>query len=132
MAGLDVRRVGQHEFAGHNDRGATVRIGRAGAEGAFSPGELLQLAVAACGAVTAENLITRRVGDTAFTVRAGARRREGAHEYDALHVGFDIDVSGLDEAGRAQLESVVRGAIASLCTVSRTVEAGVPVKLAIN
>jgi uncharacterized OsmC-like protein len=130
MASLEVRRVGQHEFTGHNDRGAEVKVGRSGAPGSFSPGELLQLAVAACSAVTAENLITRRVGeDSRFRVAAGAEQQPGGHEYDALRVAFDVDLSGLDEPVRAQLESTIRHALDQLCTVTRTVEAGTPVKV---
>jgi uncharacterized OsmC-like protein len=130
MAELEVRRVGNHEFTGHNDRGAEVTLGRAGAEGSFTPAELLQIAVAGCSAVTAEELIARRVGaDSAFTVGVDADRRPGSHELDAIHVGFDIDVSGLDDTGRAQLETVVRNALDQLCTVSRTVKHGAPVSV---
>lgn len=128
MSGLDVQRTGEHDFVGRNDRGARVRIGRVGAEGAFTPGELLQIALAGCSAVTAEELITRRVGeDSEFTVHADADRRHGAHEYDALRVSFDIDLSTVDDATRARLESTIRHALEQLCTVSRTVEKGTPV-----
>lgn len=92
--GLEVQRVGKHTFVGRNERGAEVSIGHKGAEGAFSPAELLQVAVAGCSAVTAENLITRRVGeDSKFRVEASADRREGASELDAVHVKFDVDLS---------------------------------------
>lgn len=128
MAGLEVRRTGKHEFTGHNDRGAEVHIGRSGAENSFSPGELLQLAVAACSAVTAEELITRRV-DANFTVKADADQVPGNHQYDALHVDFDIDLTGLDEVTRARLETAIRRALDLQCTVSRTIKAAAPVKV---
>ncbi|MEV6874364.1 OsmC family protein [Amycolatopsis sp. NPDC051128] len=126
--GLEVRRDGQHAFVGRNDRGAEVRLGRAGAEGAFSPAELLQIAAAGCGAVTAEELITRRVGEDAkFCVTVSADRREGASELDAVHVAFDVDVSTLAADHRAALAAAVDRAIERLCTVSRTLKKGVPV-----
>ena len=128
MAGLEVRRTGNHEFTGRNDRGAEVHIGRSGAENAFSPGELLQLAVAACSAVTAEELITRRVDDD-FTVWADAEKTPGAHQYDALLATFDIDLTGLDELTRARLETAIRRALDLQCTVSRTIKAAAPVKV---
>lgn len=131
MTGLGVRRTGEHTFVGENDRGARVEIGIDGAEGSFTAGELLQLATAACGAVTVESIMTRRLGaDTDFGVTASRERKEGAHEFDVIHVGFDVDVSGLDETERARLESIVRHALQEYCTVSRTIEKGTPVKVA--
>ncbi|TNC19227.1 OsmC family protein [Amycolatopsis alkalitolerans] len=126
--GLEVQRTGEHEFVGRNDRGAEVRIGRKGAEGVFAPAELLQIAAAGCSAVTAENLITRRVGeDSKFRVDVAADRREGASELDAVHVKFDVDVSSLAEDDRAALAVAVDRAIDRLCTVSRTLKKGIPV-----
>ncbi|MDQ7804982.1 OsmC family protein [Amycolatopsis sp. A133] len=125
---LEVQRDGQHAFVGRNDRGAEVRIGRKGAEGAFSPAELLQLAVAGCSAVTAEELITRRIGEDAkFRVGVTADRREGASELDAVHVAFDVDVSTLTADQRDALAGAVDRAIDRLCTVSRTLKKGIPV-----
>ncbi|MFJ9780486.1 OsmC family protein [Amycolatopsis sp. NPDC101161] len=126
--GLEVQRDGQHAFTGRNDRGAEVRLGRAGAEGAFSPAELLQIAAAGCSAVTAEELITRRVGEDAkFRVTVSADRREGASELDAVHVAFDVDVSTLAADQREALAGAVDRAIERLCTVSRTLKKGIPV-----
>jgi uncharacterized OsmC-like protein len=126
--GLEVQRDGQHAFIGRNDRGAEVRLGRTGGEGAFSPAELLQIAAAGCSAVTAEELITRRVGEDAkFRVAVTADRREGASELDAVHVAFDVDVSTLAEDQRAALAGAVDRAIERLCTVSRTLKKGIPV-----
>ncbi|MEA5358155.1 OsmC family protein [Amycolatopsis sp., V23-08] len=126
--GLEVQRDGRHSFVGRNDRGAEVRLGRTGAEGAFSPAELLQIAAAGCSAVTAEELITRRVGEDAkFRVTVTADRREGASELDAVHVAFDVDVSTLAEDQREALAGAVDRAIERLCTVSRTLKKGIPV-----
>lgn len=125
---LEVQREGEHRFVGRNERGAEVRIGRKGAEGAFSPSELLQIASAGCSAVTAEQLITRRIGEDAkFRVAVSADQREGASELDAVHVAFDVDVSALSAADRAALATAVDRAIERLCTVSRTLKKGVPV-----
>ncbi|GAA5154696.1 MULTISPECIES: OsmC family protein [Amycolatopsis] len=126
--GLEVQRQGEHEFVGRNERGAEVRIGRKGAEGAFSPAELLQIAAAGCSAVTAEELITRRVGeDSKFRVEVSADRREGASELDAVHVKFDVDLANLAQSDREALAVAVDRAIERLCTVSRTLKKGIPV-----
>ncbi|GAB3564627.1 OsmC family protein [Amycolatopsis endophytica] len=124
--GLDVRREAEHEFVGRNERGASVRIGRKGAPDAFSPAELLQIAAAGCAAVTAEELITRRT-DAPLRVTVDADRREGAWELDAVHLLFDVDLSGLDDEERAKLVTAVDRAIERLCTVSRTLKKGIPV-----
>ncbi|KDN23098.1 OsmC family protein [Amycolatopsis rifamycinica] len=125
---LEVERTGEHAFVGRNERGAQVWLGRKGAEGAFSPAELLQIAVAGCNAVTAEELITRRIGEDAkFRVTVDADRREGASELDAVHVAFDVDVSTLAADQREALAGAVDRAIERLCTVSRTLKKGIPV-----
>jgi uncharacterized OsmC-like protein len=125
---LEVQRQGEHEFIGRNERGAEVRIGRKGQQGAFSPAELLQIATAGCSAVTAEELITRRVGkDSKFRVEVTADRREGASELDAVYVRFDVDLDGLDSAHREALAAAVDRSIEKLCTVSRTLKKGIPV-----
>ncbi|MCR6481868.1 OsmC family protein [Amycolatopsis sp. OK19-0408] len=126
--GLEVEREGEHTFVGRNDRGAEVRLGRKDAEGAFSPAELLQIAAAGCSAVTAEQLITRRIGEDAkFRVTVTADRREDASELDAMHVAFDVDVSTLAADQREALAGAVDRAIERLCTVSRTLKKGIPV-----
>jgi uncharacterized OsmC-like protein len=105
-----------------------VRIGHKDSEGAFSPAELLQIAAGGCSAVTAEHLITRRIGDAAkFTSSVTADRREGASELDAVHVAFDVDVSSLDADQREALATAVDRAIGRLCTVSWTLKTGIPV-----
>ncbi|EOD63310.1 OsmC family protein [Amycolatopsis vancoresmycina] len=125
---LEVERTGEHAFVGRNERGAEVRLGRKGAEGAFSPAELLQIAAAGCSAVTAEELIVRRIGEDAkFRVNVTADRREGAAELDAVHVAFDVDVSTLAADQREALAGAVDRAIERLCTVSRTLKKGIPV-----
>ncbi|MFE0024298.1 OsmC family protein [Amycolatopsis sp. NPDC059021] len=125
---LEVQREGKHVFVGRNERGADVRLGRKGQEGVFSPAELLQIAAAGCAAVTAEELITRRVGeDSKFRVGVTADRREDAWELDAVHVAFDVDVAALDADQREALAGAVDRAIERLCTVSRTLKKGIPV-----
>ncbi|MFD9896345.1 OsmC family protein [Amycolatopsis sp. NPDC059027] len=125
---LEVQREGKHVFVGRNERGADVKVGRKGQEGVFSPAELLQIAAAGCAAVTAEELITRRVGeDSKFRVGVTADRREDAWELDAVHVAFDVDVSALDADQREALAGAVDRAIERLCTVSRTLKKGIPV-----
>ncbi|MDQ2587385.1 OsmC family protein [Saccharothrix yanglingensis] len=128
MSNVEVRRTGRHEFTATNDRGASVRVGRKGAEGAFTPVELLLAAAAGCAAVTVETLVTRRV-DGDLVARADDVRPEGAHQLGAVPVTLDYDVSSLDDAQRAVLETAVRRAVAELCTVTRTLKQSSPTPL---
>ncbi|MCF3961928.1 OsmC family protein [Streptomyces fuscigenes] len=130
MSELEIERTARHEFTARNARGAVVTIGRVGGEGSFTPGELLQIAAAGCAAVTVEELVVRRSGPEApFTATVDTDRRPGTHEYDALHVGLDVDLSALDEAARERVVAAIRTAVERECTVSRTIEKGTPVTL---
>jgi uncharacterized OsmC-like protein len=133
MRELTVERAGTHDFIGRNGRGATVRIGRDGAPGAFSPGELLQIAAAGCAAVTVEELVTRRAGDDAQLVAtADHERTPGVGEYELLRVTLLADLSFLDEGTRDRVVHAMRIAVERQCTVSRTIERGAPVELTID
>jgi uncharacterized OsmC-like protein len=133
MTGLTVERIGTHDFIGRNDRGATVRIGRKGAPGSFTPGELLQIATAGCSAVTVEELVTRRAGDDARLVATVDHdRAPDAREYERLRVTVRADLSFLDEDTRERVVQAMNAAVRRQCTVSRTVERGAPVELAID
>ena len=128
MSNVEVRRVGQHDFVATNDRGASVRVGRKGAEGAFTPVELLLAAAAGCAAVTAETLITRRV-DGDLVARADDVRSADGHSLTSVPVALDYDISGLDDTQRAALEAAVLRAIDQLCTVTRTLKNAPPTPL---
>jgi uncharacterized OsmC-like protein len=121
VSNVEVRLVGQHDFVATNDRGASVRVGRKGAPGAFTPVELLLAAAAGCAAVTAETLVTRRV-DGGLVARADDVRPDGAHQLDAVPIALDYDISQLDATQRAALDAAVRRAIDQLCTVTRTLK----------
>jgi uncharacterized OsmC-like protein len=133
MAALTVERVGEHEFVGRNSRGASVVIGRNGMPGSFSPGELLQIATAACSAVTVEELVTRRAGpDARLVALADASKSPDGREYDLLRVTLLADLSFLDEQTRSRVTLALEKAVRKECTVSRTVERGAPVELTVH
>ena len=110
---VSVRRVGDGRFVATAPGGATVEIGGAG----FSPVQLLEAALAACAAMTAEQLIVRRT-QADFTVTATGD--EAAHEVSSVDLAFDLPA---DEP----LATVIPRAVARECKVSRTVEHGTPV-----
>ncbi|WP_243788888.1 OsmC family protein [Saccharopolyspora gloriosae] len=133
MAGtpVEVHRTGEHTFTASNGRGAEVTIGRDGAPGAFTPGELLLAAIAGCSAVTSENLLVRRAGqDADIAVHADRdKTAEDPNKFSAVQVRFDVDLSAVEGAERAKLLDAVERAIERYCTVSRSVEEGTPIAL---
>lgn len=128
---VEVRRSGEHTFVATNGRGGEVTIGRDGVLDGFTPGELLLAAIAGCAGVTAETLITRRVGEDAeVVVRADRTKPEDdPHIFDGVQTRFDLDLSALDAEERTKLVELVHRAIEKNCTVSRTVVKGAPVSI---
>ncbi|MFG1606775.1 OsmC family protein [Actinoplanes sp. NPDC049265] len=130
--GGSVERVGTHTWIGRNERGAEVRIGTDEVAGAFSPGELLQLAVASCSTVTIEDMVVRRSGpDARVNATVDRDRAPGTHEYQRISVTLDVDLAGLDDTERGRVVKALRTAVERECTVSRTVEQGTPIDLEI-
>lgn len=117
---IELRRVGEHEFVATNDRGASVRIGRKGQEGSFSPVELLVAAAAGCAAVTSETLILRRTGGDELSATADAVQSESGNEVLSVPVVLHYDLSAVDDP--EALETVVRRAVEQFCTVTRTLK----------
>ncbi|QUQ68508.1 OsmC family protein [Kutzneria sp. CA-103260] len=115
---VTVQRIGEGRFVATTADGATVEIGGDG----FSAVQLLEAALAACAAMTAEQLITRRGGDS-FTVTASGE--QAAHELRSVDIAFDLPA---DEP----LATIVPRAVARECKVSRTVEHGAPVTVRLN
>lgn len=128
---VEVTRTGQHTFTATNPRGGEVAIGREDAPDAFTPGELLLAAIAACSAVTSENLLVRRLGEDAkVTVHADRTKvPEDKHKFASVQVSFDVDLSGVEDDGK--LVDAVQRAIEKYCTVSRSVEEGTPIELSL-
>ena len=117
---INLERVGEHEFVASNGRGASVRIGRKGREGSFSPVELLVAAAAGCAMVTSETLILRRTGGDQLTAVADAVQSESGNEVVSIPVALSYDLSAVDDP--EALEVVVRRAVEQFCTVTRTLK----------
>lgn len=128
---VEVHRTGEKQFVGRNPRGGEVRVGTQEAPGAFTPGELLLVAAAACAAVTAESLVVRRLGPDAEIAVSADRTKESedAHEFQSVETTMNLDLSQLDQEQRDGLVVAVRRAVERYCTVSRTLEKETPVSL---
>lgn len=127
-----VRRTGTRTYTGHNGRGGRVAIGPGELGGAFTPGELLKVALAGCGGMTADHGLARRLGeDFALTIRVSAAKPADDDRYESFAQDFELDLSGLSDQERQTLEKVFHRAIEEHCTVSKTVESGATVDLRI-
>lgn len=132
-ARLWVERTGTRTYTGHSSRGAEVLIGPVEAGAVFTPGELLKIALAGCSGMSADTVLARRLGDdVAVTVRVSGQSNPVEDRYEELHEELVVDLSGLDDAARQRLVTVVHRAIDQSCTVGRTLLHGATVDLTIE
>ncbi|GAA1844243.1 OsmC family protein [Agromyces salentinus] len=122
---VSVVRTGDRTFEGLNERGSVIRIGHVEAEGHFTPGELLKLALAACAGMSADRVIARRLGaDVEYTVWAHGTS-EPDNRYDRIVEELLLPLGTLDADERAKLEHLIDASIDRSCTVARSVEADI-------
>lgn len=130
---LTVTRTGVRTATGTNARGASVRIGGDGAPGAFTPGELLQIALAACEALSADHRIAHALGDDAEVVTRVRREKDSAeNRYTDLHVDLALGLGGFEEGARDRLLERIDKAIERQCTVGRTLRAAARTTLTVT
>ncbi len=128
---VGIQRIAPGQYTVTNERGGTITVG-SGAEGEFTPVELLLTAIGTCTAIDVDVLTSRRAEPTEFTIEVGAekiRDELGSRLTDiavTFHVAFPEGAGG--DAARELLPGAVRRSHDSLCTVSKTVELGTPVK----
>lgn len=128
-----VDRIGPEHYAGHNGRAGTIPIGPAGVDGRYSPTELLRIALAGCEGLAADHVLTRRLGETAgVAITVPGDFDPAQRRFDQLNSTLTLDLSGLDDAAREQLRTVVTRAIQRYCTVGRTLEHGAPVPVIVR
>jgi uncharacterized OsmC-like protein len=123
-------RVSKGVFDVTNARGGTMRIGGDGAD--FSPVELLLTAIAGCSAIDVDYITTKRVQPETFTVHAsGEKRRDDSGNFMGdLEVSFTVTFPEGEDGDRARemLPKAIAMSHDRLCTVSRTVERGTPIR----
>lgn len=128
---VGIERITAGTYTVTNERGGTITVG-SGAEGEFTPVELLLTAIGTCTAIDVDVLTSRRAEPTEFTIGVGAEKIRdtlGSRLTDisvTFHVSFPEGEGG--DAARELLPGAVRRSHDSLCTVSKTVELGTPVK----
>jgi uncharacterized OsmC-like protein len=132
-APVQIRRDAPAKFTATNGRGAEIKVGRSQDGADFSPVELLMAALGACAALSADHVISRRLGDDApIDLVVEAEKDVEADRVTSVSTRFDLDMSVLSAAEQDTLVKLVTRAVERTCTVSHTVEPGVPVTLSVG
>ncbi len=129
---MHVRRSAPAKFVATNARGAEITIGRSQDGADFSPVELLMAALGACAGLSADDVVSRRLGSAApIGVVVEAEKDDEADRLTRAATRFVLDASSLSATDAEPLVTVVRRAVERTCTVSRSVEPGLPVDLTV-
>ena len=111
--------------------GASLTFGRG--EGLVSPVEMLLAAIAGCSSIDVDMMTSRRAEPERFDVAVAAEqlRGESGNILRDIQVVFDLAFpEGPDgDKARARVSTALKASHDKYCTVSRTIEAGVPVSL---
>ena len=132
---VTLERLDEGVYLARNQRGVELRFGSK-AEGGFSPVELLLAAIAGCSALDIDVVTGRRSPAETFGARVDAdvvRDETGSVLKDitlTFSVTFPPGQAG--EAARAILPRAAKASHDRTCTVSRTIEAGVPVTIRVD
>ncbi|MBL1079161.1 OsmC family protein [Nocardia sp. 2] len=127
---LWAERTGNRAYTGRNNRGGEVFIASAGVPGAFTPGELLKIALAGCTGLSADFTLSRKLGENFdATVRVSGDADRENEIYPELTESFELDLSELDAETRERVLVAAQRSIDRVCTVGRTLKAGTKVNL---
>jgi putative redox protein len=131
---IELSRTSLGHYEATNPRGGRLSFG-SGDGDQFTPVELLLTAIAGCSAADVDHITVKRAEPTRFEVRMSGDkvRDDNGNHLTNLLLTFDIEFPDGAE-GDAAREVLPRAAAQShdrLCTVSRTVELGTPIAVAI-
>lgn len=128
-------RLDEGVYLARNARGHELRFGSKDPDG-FTPVELLLAAIAGCSAVDVDVVTGRRSPAETFGARVDAEvvRDENGNVLKDIRLTFSVTFPpGADgDAARSILPRAVKTSHDRTCTVSRTVESGVPVTVRLD
>lgn len=132
---IELTRTALGHYEATNPRGGRLSFGSGGGD-QFTPVELLLTAIAGCSAADVDHITAKRAEPTRFEVRMSGDkvRDDSGNHLTNLLLTFDITFPAGSE-GDAARQALPRAAAQShdrLCTVSRTVELGTPIEVAIE
>lgn len=132
---VEITRLRKARFLARNERGGELEFGEAG-DGAFTPVELLLVAIAGCTAIDVDYITAKRVEADRFvvTVDADKIRDEHGNRLADIVLGFNVGFPEGEQgdAAREVLPAAVQRSHDRLCTVGRTVQTGTPITVEIE
>ena len=132
---VEITRLSLGEYEAVNQRGGRLRFASGGEHDAFTPVELLLVAIAGCTAADVDYITVKRSEPVGFDVRIRGDkvRDETGNCVKNIRVAVDLTFpeGEAGDAAREILPSAVQRSHDRLCTVSRTVELGTPVEVEI-
>jgi uncharacterized OsmC-like protein len=131
LRSIEMARLDKGRYLATNARGGQLVVGQGGRDEAFSPVELLLVAIAGCSAIDVDYIVGKRAEPTRLDVRMTGHkiRDEQGNRMTDLTLSFDVAFPE-GEAGQAAYDVLPRAVQQShdrLCTVSRTVEVATPI-----
>ena len=125
-APVTATRTGPWTLSVDNGRGATLTIGMEGAEGSFSPVELLQAALAGCAALSAEAQLVDKLGaDASVSSTAKAAYAPDTNRITHLSNTITADMDSLPVERINKLIQAAERSVGRLCTVKRSLTHGI-------
>ncbi|MFD3512956.1 OsmC family protein [Streptomyces sp. NPDC058657] len=135
LRSVTIERAGPGRFTATNARGNVLSFDTGEGTG-FTPVELFLAAIGGCSAADVEVATSRHEEPDTFTVTVTGSKveDESGNRLTDLAVTFSVAFPDGPSAERARtiLPRAVKTSHDRLCTVSRTVEAGTPVSVAIS
>ncbi|RRJ88661.1 OsmC family peroxiredoxin [Gulosibacter macacae] len=130
--GLRIEREGKGSYLVRNGRGGEVRIAIGGTPDSFTPGELLQLSVALCEALSADHVLASRLGDDfAASVTIDSEFDSPSKRFTSISTRVEADMSEFPAEKHPLLIERSEKAIHRICAVGHTVEQGAEVRVAV-
>ncbi|MGH3431737.1 MAG: OsmC family protein [Thermocrispum sp.] len=133
---VSIRRTAAGSYVATNRRGGELAFGTGGESTDFTPVELLLTAIAGCTAIDVDTVTARRSEPASFelSARGDKIRDDDGNRMENLEVVFRVRFpDGADgDAARELLPGMVAKSHDRICTVSRTVELGTPVRAVVE
>lgn len=133
LRSVEIERDGPEHYVARNARGGVIALG-SGEGDAFTPVELLLVAIGGCTGIDVDLVTSRRAEPDRFVVRVSGEKikdEAGENRMQNLHVEFDVTFpeGPAGDKAREALPRIMKQSHDRLCTVTRTVEHGTPVTL---
>jgi len=130
---VELTKIGANRFKATNARGGETYFGTGGEDPDFTPVEMLLAAIAGCSAIDVDLIAAKRATAESFRLTASGdkvRDEQGNHLVN-LSVTFDVAFpeGEAGDAARAVMPRALEQTRDRLCSVSRTVALGEPVRL---